>query len=341
MASKDFRMVRMSKPKHRVFFNRIANVVKPYLPGALKKIGIVKTVQVRAAIGKPRALPDFIIIGAQRSGSTSLYSYLAEHPSVSPTLHKEIHFFDEYFDRGIEWYKAHFDSVDYVKSHNLITGEASPYYILDPNVPEKIARLIPNVKLIALLRNPINRAYSHHNTRFKSGKERLLFEDVIKKEIEALSRHNGNGYHAFLKSYETIPYLSRCIYADQLQPWLDVFPREQLLILRSEDLYTDTPNTYKDVLQFLNLPLWEPKNYPAHERMQYAPMSMEARKLLIEFFTPHNERLYKMLNRDLQWDKRSAPRATGGKGFLIASLLFYSAIWLASALKFTNATGTA
>src|SRR5436190_13194335 len=132
-------MVRMSKPKHRVFLNRISNIVKPYLPVSLKKISIVKTVQVRAAIGKPRALPDFIIIGAQRSGSTSLYNYLAAHPSVSPTLHKEIHFFDEYFNRGIEWYKAHFDSLDYVKTHHLITGEASLYYILDPNVPEKIA----------------------------------------------------------------------------------------------------------------------------------------------------------------------------------------------------------
>jgi len=298
----------MSKSRRRIFFNKITNVVKPYLPDSFKEIGVTKTVQVRTVIGKPRALPDFIIIGAQRSGSTSLYNYLAAHPSVSPTLHKEIHFFDQYFDRGIEWYKAHFDSVDYVKSHNLITGEASPYYILDQDVPEKIARLIPRVKLIALLRNPINRAYSHHNTRYKYGEESLIFEEAIKKEIDAFRRYNGNGYHAFLQSYETIPYLSRCIYADQLEPWMKVFPKEQLLVLRSEDLYMDTSNTYKEVLQFLNLPLWEPKNYPAHERMQYAPMSMEARKQLIEFFTPHNERLYKMLDRDMRWDRRGAPR---------------------------------
>lgn len=298
----------MSKPKHRVILNQIMNAVKPHLPGSLKKMGIVKTVQVRALMGKSRALPNFIIIGAQRSGSTSLYSYLAEHPSVSPTLHKEIHFFDQYFDRGMEWYQAHFDSSDYLKAHNLITGEASPYYILDQGVPKRIAEWIPNVKLIALLRNPLNRAYSHHNTRFKNGKERLVFADAVKKEIEAFSRHNGNGYHAFLNSYDSIPYLSRCIYADQLRPWMETFPKEQLLILRSEDLYTDTSNTYKKVLKFLNLSLWEPKNYPAYEQMQYAPMSAEIRKQLIEFFAPHNERLYKILDRDMQWDRRGAAR---------------------------------
>jgi hypothetical protein len=291
-----------------VILNKVMNAVKPLLPGSLKTIGVVNTVQVRTLLGKSRALPNFIIIGAQRSGSTSLYNYLAEHPSVAPTLHKEIHFFDEYFDRGIEWYKAHFDSADYLKAHNLITGEASPYYILDPEVPKRIAELIPKVQLIALLRNPINRAYSHHNTRVRNGKERLLFEESVNKEIEAFSRHNGNGYHAFLNSYDTIPYLSRCIYADQLQPWFDTFPKEQLLILRSEDLYTETSETYKKVLDFLNLPQWEPKNYPAHEQMQYAPMSLEVRKQLIEFFAPHNERLYKLLNRDMHWDRRGASR---------------------------------
>jgi hypothetical protein len=298
----------MSKPKHRVIFNKVMNAVKPHLPGSFKKIGIIKTVQARTLLSKSRALPDFIIIGAQRSGSTSLYNYLAEHPSVSPTLHKEIHYFDENFDRGIEWYKAHFDASDYLKAHQLITGEASPYYILDPEAPKRIAQLIPDVKLIALLRNPINRAYSHHNTRVKNGKERLPFDEAVQKEIEAFSRNNGNGYHDFLNSYETIPYLSRCLYADQLQPWMSTFPKEQLLILRSEDLYTETSNTYKKVLEFLNLPLWEPKNYPAHEKTQYAPMSLEVRKQLIEFFAPHNERLHKLLNRDMNWDRRGASR---------------------------------
>lgn len=298
----------MSKPKHRRMFNKVMNVVKPHLPGSLKKIGVTKAVQVRTLLGKSRALPDFIIIGAQRSGSTSLYNYLAEHPCVSPTLHKEVHFFDEYFDRGVEWYKAHFDSSDYLKAHHLITGEASPYYILNPAVPERIAELIPQIKLIALLRNPIDRAYSHYNTRVKNGKEQLPFETAINKEIAAFNRYNGKGYHAFLDDYETIPYLARCLYADQLRPWMARFPKEQLLILRSEDLYTDSSNTYKKVLEFLNLPLWEPQNYQAHEQMRYAPMSLEVRKQLIEFFAPHNERLYKILNRDMQWDRRGAAR---------------------------------
>lgn len=282
--------------------------MKPYLPGALKRFSVEKTVQFRASMEKARALPDFIIIGTQRSGSTSLYNYLSEHPSVSPTLHKEIHFFDAYYDRNITWYKAHFDSVEYLKTHALITGEASPYYIFDSRAPQRIAELLPKVKLIALLRNPLNRAYSHHFTRYRNGKEKLLFEQAIEKEIAAFTRHNGKGYHDFLQSYDSIPYLSRCLYADQLQPWMQQFPKEQLLILKSEDLYSQTRKIYKEVLDFLGLPEWDLKAYPAHEQMQYAPMSAQARRVLIDFFEPHNERLYKLIGRNMKWDRRGSPR---------------------------------
>jgi hypothetical protein len=296
----------MSKPKHRILFNRVLNVVKPHLSNTLKQLGVEKAVQFRDLIGKASALPDFIIIGSQRSGSTSLYNYLIEHPSVSPTLHKEIHFFDANYDKGLAWYKAHFDSSDYLKAHNLITGEASPYYLLDPEAPKKINQLIANVKLIALLRNPIDRAYSHHNTRYRKGMEKLPFEAAMKKELEALRRHKGANHHAFLQSYDSIPYLTRSLYAELLKPWMDIFPKEQLLILRSEDLYKETSRTYQRVLRFLKLAPQELKQYPAHEQMRYSPMSAETRKQLTEFFAPHNEKLHKLLGRDMKWDRRDS-----------------------------------
>ncbi len=116
----------------------------------------------RASTHSLRLMPDFIIIGAMRGGTTSLYSYLTEHPSIGSAYMKEIHFFDVFFNKGLYWYRSQFPSsvqkyyAEHVQKRSFITGEASPYYLFHPHAPKRIAKTLPQVKLIVLLRNPVN-----------------------------------------------------------------------------------------------------------------------------------------------------------------------------------------
>src|SRR5437763_1646364 len=120
-----------------------------------------------------RLLPDFIILGAQRAGTTSLYEYIVDHPQVGAASKKEVHFFDRHYTEGVNWYRAHFPpAVRRQRFENrtgkrFLTGEASPYYLAHPMVPERIAAVAPDARFLILLRNPIDRALSHyyHNRR--------------------------------------------------------------------------------------------------------------------------------------------------------------------------------
>ena len=292
----------------RLSAKRIYYLAKPYIPSRIKPLLIEAVVQTQIVLGRADALPNFIIIGAQRGGSTSLYDYLIAHPNVESAIHKEIHFFDRLYHRGMKWYKAHFPSAAYLSNNQFITGEASPYYILSPDAARRIAQTIREVKIIVLLRNPINRAFSHYNLLALRGQEKRSFEKAVQQEIQAFQQLRNINLHTFLKSYEGIGYLSRCLYATQLEAWFDYFPKEQMLILKSEDLYEDTANTYRTILKFLDLCEWQLDTYPVREQVKYAPMPLETRKQLIDFFASHNERLDKLIGREMRWDRRGTPR---------------------------------
>src|SRR5215471_396843 len=140
-----------------------------------------------------RVMPDFLIIGGQRCGTASLYYYLTEQHGIISAATKEVHFFDDFYTRGLDWYRAQFATVTYkyyiesVLRHPFITGEASPYYIFHPHAPRRIAQVLPHVKIIALLRNPIDRAYSQHWLEVKGKYETLPFEEAIKREPERIA----------------------------------------------------------------------------------------------------------------------------------------------------------
>lgn len=258
-----------------------------------------------------RSLPDFIIIGTQKGGTTSLYNYLIRHPSVAPAFNKEVHFFDLNFQKGIAWYRAHFPSLLYRSYANrrlgqdLITGESSPYYIFHPLAPERISKAIPHVRLIALLRNPVDRAYSHYQKAVRNGLEPLSFEDAIECEEERLRSETRRilteeSYYSF--NHHRYSYLSRGIYVDQLEVWGRFFPDEQTLILKSEDFFADPRSVWERVLEFLDLPHWEPKAHQKHNFASYGKMDAVTRDRMIEYFEPHNQRLYEYLGVDYGWN---------------------------------------
>ena len=267
-----------------------------------------------AATSGLRMLPDFIVIGTQRGGTTSLYRYLAAHPGVAPTLvSKGVHYFDVRNDRSEAWYRGHFPPTAYrawrrrVARQPLITGEASPYYLFHPAVPERVAAMLPDVKLIAMLRDPVKRAFSHYHHEFEGGFETLpTFEEAIdaepgRLEGEAERLLADPGYVSFAHQHHS--YLARGHYGEQLEAWFAHIPRERFLIFTSEEFYRDTATVYGTVQDFLGLPhhpLAEFKTYNAHS---YAPMDPATNGRLRELFREPDRALCELLGRDLGWDR--------------------------------------
>jgi len=250
---------------------------------------------------------------AQDALTSSFYKLLGRHPCIEPACRKEIHFFDINFDKGVRWYRKHFPP-HFLKRHIMrkygyfMTGEASPYYIFHPLAPKRISDLLPKVKLIALLRNPADRAYSHYWHEVRIKKETLSFEDAIKKEEERLQNEQelmlkDKSYYSFEHQYHT--YLSRGIYADQLKAWYDVFSRQQILVLKSEDFFDNPEKIIKKTLRFLGLPEVS-LNYDLKRIPQQYPYPKEENKLrpyLVGYYKGHNKRLHELLNANFDRDR--------------------------------------
>jgi hypothetical protein len=253
-----------------------------------------------------RGSPSFIIIGVQKGGTTSLFNYLVQHPDVKQPFRKEIKYFDCNYTEGFSWYRANFPPKMKLRD-GLITGEASPHYFPHPLAAERIAQKFPTIKLIVLLRNPVDRAYSHYQHMVRGGNETLSFEQAIEAEPARLEGEEERiiaDVHYPLHNYMNYTYLTLGMYRKYFQHWFKVFPREQLLILKSEDLYSHPSETYKETLNFLGLRAWEPEGFPIFNKQgQYDTMYPATRKKLVEFFEPHNKQLYAFLGRDFGWDK--------------------------------------
>jgi hypothetical protein len=255
-----------------------------------------------------RADPDFLIIGVQKGGTTSLYSILAQHPAVDEAWKKEVHYFDLRFRRGPAWYRAHFPTRRAQREggdqQRRFSGEATPYYLFHPHVPRRVRQALPKVRLVALLRDPVARAYSHYNHLVRLGHESLSFEDAVRKEGERLAGEMDQlvqdewHYSVNLRNYS---YLTRGHYAEQLERWWAEFPREQLLVLKSEDFYQRPREIWPRVIAHLGLPDWSPAEFREYNAGRYPEMSPELARWLKDYFEPHNARLYALLGEDWGW----------------------------------------
>jgi hypothetical protein len=252
-----------------------------------------------------RRLPDFLIIGAQRCGTTSLYRYLCAHPAVAPAvLNKGIHFFDTNFDRGVGWYRSNFPTEATLAwrarrsgSDRVITGEGSPYYVFHPLGPERIARALPGVRAILMLRDPVSRAYSQHQHERARGFESLGFEEALEAEEGRLAGEEDRmrqdpTYRSF--SHQHHSYVARGMYAAQIRRWLEHFDVDELLVVDSAAFFADPDDEYRRVLRFLglqerSLPEYRPLN--AH---RYDRMSDRARGFLVERFREPDRELIEL-----------------------------------------------
>jgi len=274
--------------------------LNPYM---LYDIGIYRT------ITSPfRVLPDFLILGVAKAGTTSLYQYMIQHPDIYPGLRKETAFF--YSKSGLKSYRSYFSTIFYkvfiknIKKQNFLTGEATPGYLFFPYCAEKIFDVIPKAKLIVILRNPVDRAFSHYQQQVSKKLEKLSFEDAIKMEKDRMRDKEGMGNEEYYSNFGNVSYLARGIYVDQLKIWMAKYPKEQFLILVTENLAADIIRTTNDVFKFLNLTSFSPKNLQRQHIGKYKEkMKTETRNQLIQFFKPHNERLFKFLGKTFDWEK--------------------------------------
>jgi Sulfotransferase domain len=257
-----------------------------------------------------RPLPDFLVIGAQKAGTTALYAYLRWHPAITGPSWKEVSFFDRHYARGEAWYRGNFPArprqwvAGKRSGARPRVGEASPSYLFHPLAPERVAGLLPDVRLIALLRDPVDRALSHYHHEVALGREPLTFEDALDREDERLAGEVDRMKREpsyFSEAWWNYTYLARGRYAEQLERWLTVLPRDRLLVVFAEELLADPAAEYKRVLDFLGVPRHELPAYPRIFSRDYAPMAPATRRRVEESFAEPNRRLARLLGRELPW----------------------------------------
>ena len=256
-----------------------------------------------------RVLPECFIIGVVRSGTTSLYHYLGQHPCIGPSAYDEIGYFDENYHLGINWYKSLFPTKftrdKIIKKHGkFLTYDVTPFYIYNPLVTRRIFESFPQAKIISNLRNPIDRAYSNYIIMLQDGDTTKTFEEIVKMEMDKIdkskSKLNDESYIVDT-FYENL--LARGFYANQLEVWFEKFQKNQLLMISTEDLAQKTDQVLTKVFEFLDLPYFKIRDFTKQNKREYPLMKDETRKLLIEFYKPHNEKLYGLINQHFDWDK--------------------------------------
>ena len=253
-----------------------------------------------------RVLPDFFVIGAVRSGTTSLFHYLNQHPNIAGASYDELGYFDDNYHLGISWYKSLFPTIftkrKIEKEHGkFLTFDDTPFYIYNPLVAKRIKNEFPNAKMILLLRNPIDRAYSNYNLVENSKK---TFEEIINQEINEIEnttiKQSKDEFHLVNNFYEKI--LTRGFYAKQLEYWYKIFPKEKILIQSSEEFSKNTHNVLNQIFSFLEIKQFTIKDIGKYNVRKFPPMKQKTRDDLIEFFRPYNESLYKLINKKFDWN---------------------------------------
>lgn len=238
-----------------------------------------------------------------KAGTSSFHRYLSRHPQIFGGREKEVHFFDYRWHMGVDWYRASFP-----KQHSLpagaMVGETSPYYLFHPAVPGRVAKTLPDARLIVLLRDPVERAFSQYRRAVNKGQESLSFDAALDAEEERLAGEADRLMttpRSTSARHQAYSYLSRGRYAEQLERWFEWFDRESLLAIKSEDLFSDPASVARVTQRFLGLSerdLGELPHLNAAPKMSWNPATRER---LREYFEPHNENLRRLLDWDSTW----------------------------------------
>lgn len=276
---------------------------KALLPAA-KRVYRLQTAQ-------RRILPTALVIGAQKCGTSALYHYLSRNPAIGSAATKEVHYFDLKYAEGAAWYRSHFPTTraaerlaapPYGSRPAII--EASPYYLAHPLAPYRVRGLLPDARLMVLLRDPVDRAISHHHHEVEDESERLSFAEGIRAEDERLRGEeeriqSSPLYNSF--NHQHYSYLLRGRYVEQLELWFSLFPRSQFLILDSASFFANPQSTLHRVCEFLEVPPHSLPSYEAIGARDHPDISARLKQQLRQYFAPHNARLWSLLGEEFSW----------------------------------------
>ena len=257
-----------------------------------------------------RMLPDFLIVGAQRSGTTTMFKTLAQHPGIArPFLQKGVHYFDKRYDAGLDWYRGNFpvaatSRLRRAGSAGPLTYESSPYYLFHPLAGPRIARDLPGVRLLVVLRDPVERAYSGHSHELARGYETEPFERAVELEPERVAGERERmvadpAYDSL--HWQHHAYVTRGQYHEQLVALERLVGRERLLVVDSDDFWTRPADVFPEVLSFLGLPDHPATVFERHNARVRSALPGALRTRLEEHFAPHDERLARWWGRVPSW----------------------------------------
>jgi tetratricopeptide (TPR) repeat protein len=243
--------------------------------------------------------PDFLIIGSSKCGTTSLYHNMIQHPKILPALKKEINFWHDDLKQGLDWYRAHF--LPFPHTQHYLTGEASPNYLDLQETAQQVFQFCPQMKLIVILRNPVERAISHYHHWVRLGLEDRSLEAVIQAELKTIDQLLQFPIQ-YQRWYQSVNYIARGVYIGFIQQWMAIFPPEQFLILSCENLAANPAATMKQVFTFMGLPDSPICPYTQLNVGHYPPLSPSLSQALSEFYQPYNQQLEEYLGIKFSWN---------------------------------------
>ena len=278
------------------------------MPDPVKVAGRRASRALGRATADRRVLPSFLVVGAQRAGTTSLHRALLDHPSVvAPNLHKGIHYFDIAHANGLRWYQAHFPIEAVARARHgrgLQAFESSGYYMHHPLAPARIAEALPGVRLIAMLRDPVERAHSAHRHEVARGFDSVSFEEALDLEPSRLAGEVDRiladpGYQSHALRHQA--YVHRGQYVEQLRVLFDLFGRDRVHVVWSEDFFERPEATFSAVLEFLRLPVSLPRAFERWNARPRGAMADATRRRLEDHFRPYDDDLALVLGEEPSW----------------------------------------
>jgi hypothetical protein len=292
----------------------VLSTAKALLPQPVKDLAELTIRQAGRATARARSGPDLLVVGTKRGGTTFVWSTLQGHPQVMPMVPrakhlKSCHYFYRYFDRGHAWYLGHFPTHWSRRRHAARHGhalclEASPMYLFDPRVADRVAAALPRARVVILLRDPVQRAFSHYQERRKAGVETLTFPEALRVEDRRLageeSRMLGDPSY-YSRAWDWYSYRTRGEYADQVQRWFDAVGRHRVLVLRSEDLYEQPARTLDLVQRFAGLTTVDLPGRKRNASKGADRIDPVSERVLRTHFAAHNRRLAALLDDEVWW----------------------------------------
>lgn len=286
--------------------------LRRFVPKPVQPVARKAYLSVGPLTSRFRMAPSFIVIGGQRCGTTTIFKTLSDHPQVMrPPVEKGTDYYTLNYERGIDWYRGHFplrvsgQIQSRASAGPAVAFEACTYYMFHPFALERLAADFPDIKLVAMLRDPVERAYSAYKHELARGFETET-DFVRALELEDQRLYGEIEKMAADPSYESLAhrhqaYLRRGQYADQLKRAFDHFSREQIHVMDSEAFFVAPAQEFARLIDFLGLRPYAPARFDQHNARPSSPMPAPARERLIQHYMPYDDRLEELLGRRLAW----------------------------------------